>query len=119
MRSFHFVVFLRSFLIGEARLPLYAVKKTLNISTIFMNYQQCVIAVYINYGSIPSKTLGSESEIMWGMAKFRKRAKKSEGAVRCRLSSSVLSGLGFFFFFHVRTVAALHHLVDWNGLAKH
>ena len=41
---FHFVVFLRSFLIGEALL-------SLNISTIFINYHQRVIAVYINYGS--------------------------------------------------------------------
>ena len=95
---FHFVVFLRSFLIRGARLPLYAVKKTLNISTVFINYQERVIAVYINYGSRPSKTLGSESEVMWGMAKFGKRAKKSQGAVRRRLSSSVPSGLGFFFF---------------------
>ena len=51
---FHFVVFLRSFLIGEALLPLCAVKKTLNISTIFINYKQRVISVYINYGSRPS-----------------------------------------------------------------
>ena len=114
---FHFVVFLRSFLIGEAHLPLYVVKKTFNISTLFINYQQRVIAVYINQGSRPSKTVGSESEIMWGMAKFGKRPKKSEGAVRFRLSSSVPSGLGFF---HVRSVASLHHLVaGWNKQAKH
>ena len=50
----HFVVFLHSFLIGEALLPLYAVKKSFNISTIFINYQKRVIAVYINYGSRPS-----------------------------------------------------------------
>ena len=47
---FHFVVFLRSFLIGEALLLLYAVKKSLNISTLVINYHR-VIAVYINYGS--------------------------------------------------------------------
>ena len=29
-------------------------KKSLNISTLFINYQQLVIAVYINYGSRPS-----------------------------------------------------------------
>ena len=34
---------------NETLLPLYAVKKSLNISTIFINYQQRVIAVYINY----------------------------------------------------------------------
>ena len=52
---FHFVVFLRSFLIGEAlSLPLCAVKKTFNISTIFINYKQRVISVYINYGSRPN-----------------------------------------------------------------
>ena len=73
---FHFVVSLRSFLIWEARLPLYVVKNCLNISTIFINYQQRVIAVYINYGSRSSKTLGSESEIMRGMAKFGKPTKK-------------------------------------------
>lgn len=95
--TFHFVVSLRSFLIWEARLPLYAVKNCLNISTIFINYQQRVIAVYINYGSRSSKTLGSESEIMRGMAKFGKPTKKSDGAVRRQLSSSV-SGLVFFFF---------------------
>ena len=98
------------------------VKKTLNISIMFINYRQRVIAVYFNYGSRPSKTLGSEleSEIMQGMAKFGKRVKKSEG----RLSSSVpqrllLRAAGSppqfhqvsFFFFHVRSAAALHHLV--------
>ena len=41
---FHFVVFLRLFLIGEALLPWYG----------DINYQQRVIAVYINYGSRPS-----------------------------------------------------------------
>ena len=41
---FHFVVFLRLFLIGEALLPWYGV----------INYQQRVIAVYINYVSRPS-----------------------------------------------------------------
>ena len=41
---FHFVVFLRLFLIGEALLPWYRV----------INYQQRVIAVYINYVSRPS-----------------------------------------------------------------
>lgn len=113
--TFHFVVSLRSFLIWEARLPLYAVKNCLNISTIFINYQQRVIAVYINYGSRSSKTLGSESEIIRGMAKFGKPTKKSDGAVRRQLSSSV-SGLVFF---HVRSVAALHPLVVWSRLAKH
>ena len=44
---FHFVVFFRSFLIKEALLPLYVVK-------LFINYQQLVIAVYINHGSRPS-----------------------------------------------------------------
>ena len=43
---FHFVVFLRSFLTRW--------KNSLSISTIFINYQQLVIAVYINYGSRPS-----------------------------------------------------------------
>ena len=58
---FHFVVFLHSFLhvIGEVHLTLYKEKKTLNISTVFINYQQRVMAFYINYGSRPSKTLGS------------------------------------------------------------
>ena len=42
---FHFVVFLRLFLIGEALLPWYGV----------ISYQQRVIAVYINYGSRPSR----------------------------------------------------------------
>ena len=92
---FHFVVFLCSFLIREASSLLYADKKTFNsFSNIYHAiYQQRVIAGYINYGSRPSKTLGSESEIMWGMAKFRQRTKKSEG--------------------HVRSVTALHHLVAW------
>ena len=92
---FHFVFFLRSFLIGEACYH-YTRLKTLNISAIFINYQQHALAVHINYHSRPSKTLGSESEIMWGMAKFGKRTQKSEEAVHCRLSSSVPSGLGFF-----------------------
>ena len=71
---FHFVVFLRSFLIGEARLPLYGVKKTLNFSTIFIIIINSVLLqfTFIMLGSRPSKRLGSESrlEIMWGMAKY-------------------------------------------------
>ena len=68
-------------------LPLYAVKKNFkhfnNIwAPVFINYQQRVIAVDINYRSRPSKTLGSESQIMWRMVKFGKRTKKSKGAVR-------------------------------------
>ena len=67
-------------------------KKTLNISTIF-NYQLSTVCYRSLHGSSPSKTLGSESEIMWGMAKFGKHAKESEGAVRHWLSSSAPSGL--------------------------
>ena len=97
--TFHFIVSLCSFLIWEARLPLYAVKNCLNISTIFINYQQRVIAVYINYSSRSSKTLGSESEIMRGSnGEIQKAHEKSDGAVRRQLSSSV-SGLFFLFFF--------------------
>ena len=70
---FHFVVFLPSFVIRSVFTIIRGKKKFLTLGE-FINYQQHVIAVYINYGSRPSKTLGSQ--IVRGMVKFGKRAKK-------------------------------------------
>ena len=50
----------------------------------------CLITLTTVRDQVKHKAL--EPEIMWGMAKFGKRAKKCEGAVRRRLSSSVPSG---------------------------
>ena len=76
---FHFVVFLRSFLIGEARLPLYAVKKLKHFNNIYQLSTACYCS-YINYGSRPSETLGSELEIMQGMAKLKAREPCAAGS---------------------------------------
>ena len=108
---------LRSFLIREGRLPLYVVKRTLNISTMFINYQQHVIAVYINYGLRRSKTLGSELRSCGGNGEIRKAHKKSKGAVRRQLSCS--SSIRSRFFFITFALLPLSPSRSRNRLAKH